>query len=1688
MAEFKLGRIRFVWKGNWLTNTIYYKDDIVRAGGTTYICIAGHTSQAQFAQSSDNWQKMSDGQEWRGDWAIDTLYYVDDIVKYGGYLYICNLEHTSASSLTSGLENDQEKWDLFAEGFDYKSNWTVSTRYKVNDLVKYGAVVYLCLEGHTSANNLTDGLEIDLAKWEVFSSSFDWKDSWTISTRYKPNDVTRYGGQLYVCITGHTSAVSETEGLEANQSAWEYLHKGIEYKGDWARDTRYKVNDVVKNGGGLWICTDYHTSGGYNSFDDSKFAIFVPGLEFEDSWDIDVVYQPGDLVSYGGYTYVAKTNHKAMKPNVSPVEWDLFNTGFKFLGDWGDDSSAQNYEVGDVVRLNGYTYVCIQEHFGQQPPNTLYWERLNSGFFWKGAWADSTIYQLGDVVSYGVNSYVCIDGHTSDEIAAQNRPDQDTNGLYWNIMSGGPEVSVLTTEGDIVFYGGAGPTRLPVGTPGQVLKVNSDANAPEWTYLGSINHIYYVDTNQGVDSPSPTYGTTIDQPFKTVRYAAEQVDKGALRPNAAYLLKMNKTFIQAEVTEWVDYQIANSLAPFTGAFTYNKATCYRDVGQIVDALIWDLTHGGNEKTRAAALTYFDNAGALIAAIADEDGETSAAITYSIEVMDAVLSNFDPAVNYQTTNSVPSPVAQYKDTDYIEESDAQAQIELLVPIITNALDAASSAGIPAEIQVNSTIFVKTGSFDEVLPIIVPKNTAVVGDELRSTRINAGGSFVAGTDVPFSLDAISRLQAIISDVTQNIGITKSVSNTEVQVTSTPAGSAAAGTAAAGIIQDIYDQIDFDINANGAAPTLAGTNTPNTDTGYTQAIEAIEANRVFLVAEITAYIADNQPGNTNYDSAACERDVNRYIDALQYDLIYTGNYKAKLAARYYVNAVNGSELEDMFYMRNGTGLRNCTVTSLNGTLGAANSYGTKRPTAGAYVSLDPGWGPNDNRAWITNKSPYVQNVTTFGTGCVGCKIDGDLHAGGNDSIVANDFTQVLSDGIGVWCTNLARTELVSVFSYYGHIGYLAEEGGKIRATNGNSSYGEHGTVAEGVDVTETPITGVVDNFSTDAIVQNVFTDGDQILQLEYLNAGVNYTTSTSAIKTVTNIGAADALRTVGSYNGVVGTSSGGGTLQEFDITIEAGGLVNTLTIVKGGTGHSPGDTITIQDSDLGGGGAANLTFDVQVVGDATVFDVTGDGINAEVDNANIVNGGVYEVRLLNTDVDADGEGDFGGAGYVAASNYAQTGNSTSITISNTDTNTSAAFIGMAIYITSGLGVGQYGYIDTYNSGTKVATVRKMSDDSQGWDHLTNAAISSTLDDSTAYSIEPRIVFAASPSGGYANLAKARARVEDGSIVEIRITDPGSGYVTPPTMTVVDPSNTIDVPHTVRIGDGVLAQPTWTNRGSTYSVVAVSITGDGYADRYQPGAYIQVENLDDVPLPGSNVEFASIPGVYFKLVTVRTLRGSGPYSALLQVSPNITIADAPDHGDSFDIRFRYSQVRLTGHDFLDIGTGNFTNTNYPGIPLIDPDPTKETVESGGGRVFYTSTDQDGNFRVGDLFSVEQSTGIATLDADAFNISGLQELQLGSVQLGGTSALITEFSADGTFAADSDNVVPTQKAIKTYITSQIGGGAATLNVNSITAGQVKLIGTEITTPTGVTIDVTAPMNFNVGINGYPQAWNYFLK
>jgi hypothetical protein len=574
MAEFKLGRIRFVWKNEWATATTYYKDDVVRFGGKTYICQLGHTSAADFNTDLDisptRWNLMSDGQRWRNDWDVSTIYQEGDLVKYGGTIYVCVDAHTSAPTASLGLEDNSSDWNLFIEGTENKGDWTTSTRYKLNDIVKYGAI-------------------------------------------------------NYICVTAHTSAATDTLGLENNIANWQVFSQGLENKGDWTTATRYKLNDVVKQGASLWLCNTYHTASAAFVTDLANWTQLVEGFEFESTWSSSTTYQSGDVVRYGGNAYVAKTVHSNSNPVTGTTDWDLFSENLKYQSNWDNSTS---YRIGEVVKLNANTYLAIADSseyaitvtgttgsgtntlttststsglavgmtirfiastFGgvllnaryfikeivgpneirisissggptfalttatgtmlatasAEPPNAAYWSLLSSGIYWRGAWLDDVEYYAGDVVNYGANTYYCVLAHRSEgddgsTIGLQgggnslSRPDVDITGTYWNVMTVGSETSVLTTVGDIVYYGGAGPTRLPVGTEGQILRVSS-SNTPEWVTWGQTDHVYYVSPN-GQDRPYPNSGSSLDKPWKTIRYACEQVNKGPRNPNAQHLL------------------------------------------------------------------------------------------------------------------------------------------------------------------------------------------------------------------------------------------------------------------------------------------------------------------------------------------------------------------------------------------------------------------------------------------------------------------------------------------------------------------------------------------------------------------------------------------------------------------------------------------------------------------------------------------------------------------------------------------------------------------------------------------------------------------------------------------------------------------------------------------------------------------------------------------------------------------------------------------------------------------------------------------------------------------------------------------------------------------------------------------------------------------------------------------------
>ena len=182
-----------------------------------------------------------------------------------------------------------------------------------------------------------------------------------------------------------------------------------------------------------------------------------------------------------------------------------------------------------------------------------------------------------------------------------------------------------------------------------------------------------------------------------------------------------------------------------------------------------------------------------------------------------------------------------------------------------------------------------------------------------------------------------------------------------------------------------------------------------------------------------------------------------------------------------------------------------------------------------------------------------------------------------------------------------------------------------------------------------------------------------------------------------------------------------------------------------------------------------------------------------------------------------------------------------------------------------------------------------------------------------------------------------------------------------------------------------------------------------------------------GDSLQFANTDGNAYQIQTVSSVTANSVAYHILVFSTS-RATPVPD-GTTVNTRKEFSLIRLTGHDFLQVGTGDSTTTNWPGNPTQSPSQADQVITNttDPGRVYYVATDELGNFYVGDQFAVDQATGQVTLDASAFNLAGLESLRLGS--LGGLiGASVNEFSTDGTLSQNSDSKVPTQAAVKTYV------------------------------------------------------------
>ena len=243
--------------------------------------------------------------------------------------------------------------------------------------------------------------------------------------------------------------------------------------------------------------------------------------------------------TYRGYSYISKGIHTtATTPNVDTTNWSVVTTGFSAQGAYDPNVT---YAPGDVVRYGGNTYVNIVGSTSVAPIVTGNWTLLNEGFNWTGAWDSATVYQLGDVVNRNSNSYVC---KTSDTTGAANAPELDPSGNFWNYLAQGASAAqVLQETGDMLYQAASGVNRIPLPTgstgtaaqqaaaSGQVLTVGGNPLLPNWEKNNVTSTVYYV-TKDGADTNN---GQSISRAFASLRHACDTVTAltGADVPSAS---------------------------------------------------------------------------------------------------------------------------------------------------------------------------------------------------------------------------------------------------------------------------------------------------------------------------------------------------------------------------------------------------------------------------------------------------------------------------------------------------------------------------------------------------------------------------------------------------------------------------------------------------------------------------------------------------------------------------------------------------------------------------------------------------------------------------------------------------------------------------------------------------------------------------------------------------------------------------------------------------------------------------------------------------------------------------------------------------------------------------------------------------------------------------------------------------
>jgi hypothetical protein len=202
--------------------------------------------------------------------------------------------------------------------------------------------------------------------------------------------------------------------------------------------------------------------------------------------------------------------------------------------------------------------------------------------------------------------------------------------------------------------------------------------------------------------------------------------------------------------------------------------------------------------------------------------------------------------------------------------------------------------------------------------------------------------------------------------------------------------------------------------------------------------------------------------------------------------------------------------------------------------------------------------------------------------------------------------------------------------------------------------------------------------------------------------------------------------------------------------------------------------------------------------------------------------------------------------------------------------------------------------------------------------------------------------------------------SVDSITVTNGGSGYTSTPTVTLDAPSGP----------SGETATAFATLEGESIASITIISSGSQYTE------------TPDVTISGGGGSSGAATAVMSP--SYYTINSSTPVTSGITT---LTLAENLINtvGVGSTVFFhQQSKIIASSHTFEYIGAGNEIASATPkrgGVTI----QANEVLTSNGGSVVYTSTDQSGNFRIGDDFQIDQTTG--TISGRSFSKSLFSEM-----------------------------------------------------------------------------------------------------